>query len=164
MNLELSELMPNLIYAGAMLWSLGVVPVMHRRGDTMGVCIWSPKLLSLPHSIPKKNIRYLCVRMPEVYAAFNKGQFSVQMGGVILLDETKLTRPLRASLVATLRREEATSYLVPILRQLRHGCWMTQDVVFTIGFFVSICLLLHPRPKSIRTWLQRALTKASKPW
>ena len=27
-----------------------------------------------------KNIRHLCVRIPEVYAAFNKGKFSVQVG------------------------------------------------------------------------------------
>ena len=65
-----------------------------------------------------KNIRHLCVRTPETYAAHNKGKFSVQVGGggggaggwgVIILDETKLTRLLRTTLVATSRREEATS-------------------------------------------------------
>ena len=40
---------------------------------------------------------------------------------------------------------------------------MTQVVVCTGSFFVSICLLLHPRPISIRTWLQHALKKTSKP-
>ena len=33
----------------------------------------------------------------------------------------------------------------------------------TGSFFVSVCLLLHPRPISIRSWLQHALKKASKP-
>ena len=38
---------------------------------------------------------------------------------------------------------------------------MTQDVVCTGSFFVSICILLHPTPKSIRSWLQHALKKTS---
>ena len=38
---------------------------------------------------------------------------------------------------------------------------MTQDVVCTGSFFVSICILLHPTPKSIRRWLQHDLKKTS---
>ena len=64
---------------------------------------------------------------------------------ISVLDETKLTRPLRTTLVATSRREEATSGL---------------DVMFTISFFVRIYLLFHPRPKSLKSWLQHALEKA----
>ena len=82
--------------------------------------------------------------------------FPFRWGAVILSNETKLT------LIATAKREEVTSGLVLILPRLRDGCSMKQGVMFTGSFFVCICLLLHPRPTSIRSWLQHALKKTSK--
>ena len=64
--------------------------------------------------------------------------FPFRWGAVILSDETKLTKPLRTPLIATAKREEVTSGLVLILPRLRAGCLLTQGVVSTGSFFVSI--------------------------
>jgi len=66
--------------------------------------------------------------------------FPLRWGAVILSDETKLTKPLRTPLVTTAKQEEVTLSLVLILPGLRDGCSMTQGVVCTGSFFVSICL------------------------
>ena len=85
--------------------------------------------------------------------------FPFRWGPVILPDDAKLTKPLRISLIATAKREEFKSGLVLILPRLRDGCSMTHGVVCTGSFFVSICLLLHPRPTSIRKELAQARNK-----
>ena len=91
-----------------------------------------------------------------------KVSFPFIWGVVILSHETKLIRPLKTPLIAAARREEAKSGLALILLRLRDGCSMAQSVVCTGNFFASICLLLHGRPTSIRSWLQHALRKRSK--
>ena len=131
--------------------ALVVVPVMLRRDDTMSICVWSRatsfhswKTFVISVSECRK------CKQPSI-----KASFPLRWGAVIFW-----TKEVD---IETSRPKEATSGLVLILRRLRDGCWMTQDVVFTKSFFVSICLLLHPRPKSIKSWLQHALKKASKP-
>ena len=96
------------------------------------------------------DMRHLSVRMPEVYTAFKKDPFSVQMGA-------------RNSF----RRNEADKTIEnTINRDCKTGGGYTVfsanfGVVCTGSFFVSICLLLGPTPTSIRSWLQHALKKTS---
>lgn len=80
-----------------------------------------------------------------------KASFPFKWGPVILLDETRLTKPLRTPLIATARQEEATLGLVLILLQLRNGCSMTQGVLCTENFLASICRLILPSRTSTRS-------------
>ena len=155
--LELCELMLNLIYASRTgSWELyfscieEVVPWAFAYDRQYYARYLIPFL---------DDTRHLLVRMPEVSTAFNKGHFSVQMGSVTFSDKTKLTKPLRTLLIATAKREKVTSGLVLILPRLRDGCSMTQGVVCTGSFFVSICLLLHPNQTYVHKELAPACIK-----
>ena len=107
------------------------------------------------------DMHHLSVRMPEAYTAFNKGQFSVQIGGRNPFGRSEADKTFEH----TINRDCKTGggYIgFSANFAARDGCSMTQGVVCTGSFFTSICLLLHLAHRSIRSWLQHALKKTSK--
>ena len=90
------------------------------------------------------------------YPPLSRQSLRNRWGPVTLSDETKLTKPLRTPLIATAKRGDVTSGLVLILPRLRDGCSMTQGMVCTGSFFVSICLLITPS----QTYVHKELAPA----
>ena len=107
--LELWELMLNLIYASRSgSWELYLSCIEE-------VIPWAfayDRQNYARYLIPfLDDIRHLAVRMPEVYTAFNNGDFSVQMGAQSFRTKRKT--------------DEVTLGLVLILPQLRDRCSIT---------------------------------------
>lgn len=107
-------------------------------------------------------MRNLPVRMKEVYTAFNKGHFSIQMGGHTPFGGNEADKTIEN----TINRDCPTGggYVGFSANFAATQRWVLNDTMRGVyrKLLRDICLLLHPRPTSIRSWLQHGLKKASK--